>query len=154
MTDLPVLLERIEQRLSAKLVDIQSTLAKTANGRTRQSILQEVAEKGHLLYKDYHIQVYPDIPQDALKIQKALKSTTLRLQQADVRYRWLVSGVLQVSHRGSTLQAVDEASGLAVLESLQITELMDTSGRSGKRWHESPDSPERDTRAAPKETPH
>ncbi|KAL8181274.1 UNVERIFIED_CONTAM: hypothetical protein K2H54_051621 [Gekko kuhli] len=124
-------------------------LVQFADSRTRQRLLKEAMGQGFIPYKDYRILAFPDVPQEALKIRRSLKETTARLQQENIRYRWLASGGLQVSHRGSTLQAMNEETGKALLETLKITEPMDTSGRSAKRRHESPGSPERSSKVSP-----
>ncbi|KAL8221184.1 UNVERIFIED_CONTAM: hypothetical protein K2H54_060769 [Gekko kuhli] len=126
--------------------DPRDILVQLADGRTRQKILKEALRQGFLPYKDSRVQIFPDVPQEALKIRKLLKETTSRLQQENVRYRWLASGGLQVSHKGSTLQATDEETGRALLEALKISEPMDISGRIGKRRHDSPGSPTRSSK--------
>ncbi|KAL8199246.1 UNVERIFIED_CONTAM: hypothetical protein K2H54_038490 [Gekko kuhli] len=140
---------RMGPALNPKRRGPRDILVQFTDSRTRQKILKEAMGQGFIPYKDHRIQAFPDVPQEALKIRKSLKETTARLQQENIRYRWLASGGLQVTHRGSTLHAMDEETGKALLEALKITEPMDTSGRSAKRRHESPGSPERNSKVSP-----
>ncbi|KAL8183706.1 UNVERIFIED_CONTAM: hypothetical protein K2H54_049320 [Gekko kuhli] len=130
----------------------RDVLVQFADSRTCQRIIKEATSKGSLPYKACHVQVFPEVPQEALKIQKALKDTTSRLQQENIRYRWMASEGLQVSYKGSTLQATDEETGRALLEALKISEPMDTSGCSGKRRHVSPGSPTRSSKVSSRDS--
>ncbi|KAL8207005.1 UNVERIFIED_CONTAM: hypothetical protein K2H54_039003 [Gekko kuhli] len=143
---------RIGQMTNPKRRGPRDILVQFADGRTRQRILKEAASRGFIPYKDSCVQVFPDVPQEALKIRKLLKDTTSRLQQENVRYRWLASGGLQVSHKGSTLQATDEETGRALLEALKLSEPMDISGRSAKRRHDSPGSPTRSSKLSARDS--
>ncbi|KAL8178699.1 UNVERIFIED_CONTAM: hypothetical protein K2H54_055267 [Gekko kuhli] len=153
--NLPALLDRLELRLSEKisqstnpireqLLDIQTSLKITTQtaeaalkmGATLKSDITEIRQQ---------VQLFPDIPQEALLIRHELKATTDKLRTASIKYRWLQSGHLQVIYQRKAYFAKDEDTGLKMLQALKLQEDMDPR-RSQKRKHIPSATPEKSTK--------
>ncbi|KAL8180315.1 UNVERIFIED_CONTAM: hypothetical protein K2H54_020224 [Gekko kuhli] len=134
---------RLGAKNNAKRTFPRDIVATIPDARVRRRILQEAQKTKIFVYNDQPIDVFPDIPREALLIRRKLKTTTKQLQDLHQKYRWLPSGKLYVYHQGLHLYAYDEESGKQLLQALQAETPMDHEGekRSFKRRNLFPLSP-------------
>ncbi|KAL8221607.1 UNVERIFIED_CONTAM: hypothetical protein K2H54_070827 [Gekko kuhli] len=60
--------------------------------------------------------------QEAPSIRHSLKPVASKLREANTRYRWLLTGKLQLSYRGSSYLTGNEEMGLEMLRTLHISD--------------------------------
>ncbi|KAL8206561.1 UNVERIFIED_CONTAM: hypothetical protein K2H54_009966 [Gekko kuhli] len=70
---------------------------------------------------------------EALQIRQKLKQTTQRLREERIMYRWSTPGKLTVRHNGKLYHAIDEDSGLSLLQDLNLLPPSEKPKRSAKR---------------------
>ncbi|KAL8169343.1 UNVERIFIED_CONTAM: hypothetical protein K2H54_047058 [Gekko kuhli] len=127
-------------------------LIQLADWDSRQLILNLARNKGYLPLNELKILVFPDTPQEALAIRYKLKSVTAKLQMANIRYKWLPKGKLQVSQHGKSYLALDEETGLQLLQALRISEEADPR-RSNKRKLQFMITPEKTNKLSIRSSP-
>ncbi|KAL8165402.1 UNVERIFIED_CONTAM: hypothetical protein K2H54_042381 [Gekko kuhli] len=107
---------RIGSKNNVRCKTPRDILATIPDLRVRRRILQEAQKANIFVHDDQQIDIFPDIPKDALQIRRSLKTTTKQLQAIHQKYRWLPSGKLYVFYKGQHLYAHDEESGKQLLE--------------------------------------
>ncbi|KAL8185510.1 UNVERIFIED_CONTAM: hypothetical protein K2H54_054246 [Gekko kuhli] len=105
--------------------------------RYKNRILQVVRKKGRILYKNALIEIYPDLPKEALQKRWELKSITNCLMEAGVKYIWATSLVLQFSCRGKSHQISNSENGHKLLKKIDLDVLMDFNKGTQKQRHSS-----------------
>lgn len=68
-----------------------------------------------LKFKETDVEIFQDIPPEALGFRRKLKPITMQLQKASKQYRWSGPAKFQVQHNGSLLTAHNIESGLRLL---------------------------------------
>lgn len=88
--------------------------------RDKVAFLRAAWKLHPLKYNDTTIEVFQDIPLEALNLRRELKPITHQLILAGVRYRWTGPAKIQVQHKGSALFASTLESGLLLLNNLGL----------------------------------
>lgn len=143
---LPVILNAYRTRASSRETsngsrDIIVTLQ---DMRTKNAILNEARNRGIFKFQEYEVHVFPNISAEALSIRHALKPLTAKLNEAGIRYKWLITGHLQVIHQGKPMRAGNMMEGQDILYNLGLAKPSDLpeTGQK-KRRRESPTTPNR-----------
>lgn len=76
--------------------------------------------QGFLAYKEYKIQVFPDLPVETIQHRHSLKPVTTKLNDVNICYEWISSNKLRVNYN-----AWDEDAGLDLLQKLNLDEHSD-----------------------------
>ncbi|KAL8205111.1 UNVERIFIED_CONTAM: hypothetical protein K2H54_000205, partial [Gekko kuhli] len=104
--------------------------------------------KGYLSFNSEKIEIFPDLPREALLKRRELKPLTTKLTEEDIRYSWISPLILQFTHRGKVYRITNKEEGFKILNSLDIVTQFELSQQSLKRKQRSsspspPQSPER-----------
>ncbi|KAL8199300.1 UNVERIFIED_CONTAM: hypothetical protein K2H54_039587 [Gekko kuhli] len=89
---------------------------------------KETAEKalnGFLLYNDEKIEIYPDLPKEAIIKRRELKPLTSRLAEEDIKYSWISPLILQFQHNGKQHRVSTKEDSFKILRSLDLVSHMD-----------------------------
>ncbi|KAL8165275.1 UNVERIFIED_CONTAM: hypothetical protein K2H54_038077 [Gekko kuhli] len=134
---------RMGAKNNPKRINPRDIVATIPDARVHKWILKEAQRAKTFVYTDIPIEVFLDLPRDALQIRRKLRTTTKQLQELHQKYRWLPSGKLYVYHQGQHLYAYDEESGKQLIQALQIESPMEHEGekKSFKRRNLFPLSP-------------
>lgn len=98
-------------------------------------------EKNGLVFLNKKIQVYADIPNEALTIRKNLKPIISSLQEAKIGYRWHATGKMMILIKNKPHFAWDLNSGGKLLQLLNTEDPMEQEPRSNKRKLQFTSSP-------------
>lgn len=98
----------------------------------KNRILDMAKDKGHLLFKDEHIQVFKELAPEALAKKRELKEILAMIWDAHLRHRWASPVKLQLFFKGQSYFIRSE-EGFDILQSLGIATPMATDRSSAKR---------------------
>ncbi|KAL8178437.1 UNVERIFIED_CONTAM: hypothetical protein K2H54_046808 [Gekko kuhli] len=143
MKEKMMILETDLKEFNLKFRGFEEDAENTTDLRTKKKILDVARAKGALCYQGKEIQVFPDIPVEAIQKRRELKPFTSKLLAANIKYKWVTLARLRFSHQGSRYEIWDEESAVAVLKALRLAPVQEYERRSQKRkLHFSPSSPQ------------
>lgn len=88
--------------------------------RDKYAFLREASWQGSFRFENERVEVYQDLPAEALALRRELKPITHQLQVASRKYRWIGPATIQVIHKGNPITATALDSGLMLLNRLGI----------------------------------
>lgn len=116
--------------------------------RDKIAFLREARKLHPLKYNDGTLEIFQDIPPDALNLRRELKLITHQLNLAGIRYRWVGPAKLQVQHKGMPLFASTLESGFILLHSLGLPLPAEITRKTPKRKLDLLLTPPKDSKIA------
>lgn len=114
--------------------------------RDKIAFLRVVHKMHPLKFNDDVVEIFQDIPPEALEMQRVLKPITLQLQKASKQYKWSGPARFQIQHNGSTLTAHTTETGLRLLEIMGIPLPQEYTKKTPKRKLEDLMTPPKETK--------
>lgn len=88
--------------------------------REKVAFMREARKRCILAFKEEKVEIYQDLPPEALALCRELKPVMQQLRTANKRYCWIRPSKLQLSNNGTLFQAAHLDSGLILLHALDL----------------------------------
>lgn len=89
--------------------------------RDKKRLLTEAHNRRCIKYKEYKIEVYPDLLPGTISKYRETKTITIQFQLSSVKYRWIGPAKIQVTYKGTTLFETGVDSEMQLLDCLGLT---------------------------------
>lgn len=101
--------------------------------RDKYTLMREARQQGSFRFENECVEVYQDLPAEALTLRRELKPITHQLQVASRKYRCIGPAKIQVMHNWNPITANDLESVLLLLNMIRIKAPSDDSQKNSKR---------------------
>ncbi|XP_054826702.1 uncharacterized protein LOC129323900 [Eublepharis macularius] len=101
--------------------------------KIKMKIIETAKISGSILFNGTPVQIYTDLPREALLIRKELKPITDALRNANVRYKWINHVKILVILNGKHHVATNLRNGTELLNNIGVEIPMETSKQNQKR---------------------
>lgn len=81
--------------------------------REKSAFMREARQQGCFRFQGERVEVYQDLPPEALTLRGELKPITHQLQLASRKYRWIGPAKIQVIHKGNAITATEYSAGFS-----------------------------------------